>query len=297
MKKAIELLNSYGFTFIEYNQIGKNKYMVIVCPVGHITDKKTYAAFKKNPYCTICTELEKVNRYSHVNFDETYENYKKYNISLRKLASSLNIPYSRLREEFNKRDFKTKSSKEVFDFTSKLYMPQHIFNENGVLWSTIPFAPDYKINEHGQVTGKRKEFLSQYSDKDGYLLTVLQTKYKKRITARVHRLMGICFLVNRENKPVINHKNGIKDDNRLENLEWATESENTLHAFDNHLNVVLLGCNSKLSEEDVKNIYINKFKKTAKKLSEQYKVSTSTVHNIWGKRTWKWFTDIIDDEI
>lgn len=52
----------------------------------------------------------------------------------------------------------------------------------------------------------------------------------------LHRLIAIHFLDNKDNLQQVNHKNGVKTDNRLDNLEWATISENTKHAFDNNLN-------------------------------------------------------------
>lgn len=50
--------------------------------------------------------------------------------------------------------------------------------------------------------------------------------------------MAIAFIPNPENKPVINHINGMKNDNRLENLEWTTQQENTQHAVKTGLKVV-----------------------------------------------------------
>lgn len=65
-------------------------------------------------------------------------------------------------------------------------------------------------------------------DKDGYLF--VRTKTFGGNT-RVHRLVALAFIPNPEDKPQVNHKNGRVSDNRPNNLEWCTNSENHLHAF------------------------------------------------------------------
>jgi len=69
-------------------------------------------------------------------------------------------------------------------------------------------------------------------DKDGYEIISTRKPNGRTTSARVHRLVAEAYIPNPENKPVINHINGIKDDNRVENLEWATVAENTQHGYD-----------------------------------------------------------------
>lgn len=91
----------------------------------------------------------------------------------------------------------------------------------------------YSIDKNGIIKSyhrKKVSVLKPYINKDGYYTTDL-SKNKVRKKFLVHRLVGLNFIPNPENKPEINHKNGIKTDNRIENLEWTTRSENELHAY------------------------------------------------------------------
>ena len=91
---------------------------------------------------------------------------------------------------------------------------------------TIEGFPNYTIDTIGRVYSKyKKAYLKQYNDKDGYYYVKLYNKGKKK-TIKSHRLVCIAFLPNFYNKPMVDHKNKLKSDNRLINLHWATAHEN-----------------------------------------------------------------------
>lgn len=91
----------------------------------------------------------------------------------------------------------------------------------------------YQINQNGDIKtiecGKFK-LLKPSIGKNGYRKVILSQR-GFRYTFLVHRLLAKAFIPNPENKPCINHINGIRSDNRIENLEWCTMSENSIHSY------------------------------------------------------------------
>lgn len=76
--------------------------------------------------------------------------------------------------------------------------------------------------------GNKEQILSLRLDKDGYVIVNLYNKDGMK-TKKVHRIVCDCFHENPENKKEVNHKKGIKTDNRSSQVEWATQSENMKH--------------------------------------------------------------------
>ena len=126
----------------------------------------------------------------------------------------------------------------------------------GEIWKNVDgYEGRYRVSNLGRVKsliGNAKILKSSYNR--GYVSVLLSNrKISKR--ARIHRLVAICFLPEPTNDRVfVNHLNGIKDDNRVENLEWCTHLENVSHAVSTGLMVILLGCenpNAKFTHNQV----------------------------------------------
>lgn len=91
-------------------------------------------------------------------------------------------------------------------------------------WKKIEGFENYSVSNNGQVRNdKTGRILKTYKKPSGYIQVQMG---RKTVPKYIHRLVAQAFIPNASNKPQINHKNGNKGDNRADNLEWVTASEN-----------------------------------------------------------------------
>ena len=101
-------------------------------------------------------------------------------------------------------------------------------------WKQIPLLPDYLISNKGIIINIKTKRIIKHQIKKGYHRVDLKT-IDGRKNLFVHRLVAMAYIPNPENKPQINHINGNKADNTVNNLEWCTNYENAQHAIKNGL--------------------------------------------------------------
>ncbi|MCI8618344.1 MAG: hypothetical protein HFJ60_08980 [Clostridia bacterium] len=102
------------------------------------------------------------------------------------------------------------------------------------IWKDIEgYERGYQVSNLGRVRSfkyKNEKILKFNYDKQGYLLVHLCLNGVRRCK-KVHRLVAQAFIENKNNKTYVNHKDGNKQNNNSNNLEWVTPSENNIHAF------------------------------------------------------------------
>ena len=164
------------------------------------------------------------------------------------------------------------------------------------LWKTIEDYSDFEVSSLARIrrisTGK---ILKQLIGKTGYYQVVVSLGQRGKVKLfKIHREVGKLFVPNPDNKPVINHLDGDKLNNLPCNLEWATYSENSRHAFDTGLHKAPSGiehCNSFLSAEDIEYIrknYIPKHKVFgARSLARKFNIGHPRILDIVKFNTYK----------
>lgn len=169
----------------------------------------------------------------------------------------------------------------------------------------------YKANINGQIWSDiRKKYLKQKINKYGYNCLTLY-KNKKKNSVIVHRLIALTFISNPKDKPEVNHKDGNKLNNYINNLEWVTASENQKHAYKIGLSKPKFGKDNfmfgkgylragekcptaKLTNKQAKEIrrLYKTGKYTQKQVGNLYGVSDSVVYWILKNKTYKERIDV-----
>ena len=167
---------------------------------------------------------------------------------------------------------------------------KEIFEEH---FKQIKGYDNYLISDRGRVFNfKFKKFLKPWKDRGGYLFVGLcKNGVHKHY---LHRLVALAYIPNPENKPTVNHIDGIKTNNFVENLEWNTQKENVRHSWDNGLSKPtcvkgIKNGRAKLSEEQV--LEIRKLYKTGdyyqKDLAKIFDITQPLIGYIVNRKIWQ----------
>lgn len=163
--------------------------------------------------------------------------------------------------------------------------PEELIRNNIILKQYLDTK--YFINNNGNIINNNTSIILKGQNNGNGYLKITLTIEGKQIQRYIHRLVALSFIPNPENKPQVNHLNGIKTDNRVENLEWCTNSENQIHAHKNGLkkngNKVWNGKFSKNDIHIIKEMYNSGIKQI--EISKKMNVCKSTICEILqGKR-------------
>jgi hypothetical protein len=158
------------------------------------------------------------------------------------------------------------------------------------------YEGEYQVNEAGEVysiprMSARNQWVTgghrrPQKHPQGYLFITLRVRDRMLI----HRAVASAFIPNPDNKEFVNHKNGIKTDNRVENLEWATRQENETHAYSTGLKNSTGSHNTMAKLNEGKVGAIRHFLEAGlsnKEIAQMYQVHPVTIGRIRNNRIWR----------
>ena len=169
--------------------------------------------------------------------------------------------------------------------------------ENEIWKDVIRYEGSYQVSNFGRVKSlgagetwnSSSRILKNAIRQSGYSQIDLCNDGRKK-SYKISRLVAQAFISNPENKPQVNHINGIKNDDRMENLEWVNGKENMQHAWSTGLKKPLKGnqCSwSKLTEKQVRVIkHCINLGMTDKEISKYFYNNQSIISSIRYKKSW-----------
>lgn len=159
------------------------------------------------------------------------------------------------------------------------------------IWKKIVGFETYSISSEGRIRNdKRNKSKIATLNKYGYYSSSFSGK-----NFLIHRLVAQAFISNPDNKLIVNHIDGNKINNKVENLEWVSSSENSKHAFNNGLKANTNGeknIMSKLSEKDIIEIFYAEG--SHQKIANHYNIGRVQVTRVKNKTRWKELLDNLD---
>lgn len=147
------------------------------------------------------------------------------------------------------------------------------------------------VGSHKGIDIREEKWLNQYNH-EGYKRVYL-SKNGVRSAKLVHRIVAESFIPNDNNLPCVNHKDGNKQNNNVDNLEWCTVKENAIHAYKNGLlkpskMIGELNGNATLTKEIIKQIRaMYAESKNASKVARHFLIHPKHAYDICHYRLWK----------
>lgn len=165
-------------------------------------------------------------------------------------------------------------------------------------WLPISGYLGYEVSNKGRIRSVNSTYITTFKGKPvtrkkktDLIGTKLSHKGYRRVNLgkveAVHRIVAKAFIPNPKNLPQVNHKNGIKTDNRVDNLEWVTNQENRDHAVANGLHASRATGTGKLTEEQIGDIFSDWVSTnwTQKEIGRKYGVCQQTISKILKAKT------------
>ena len=182
-------------------------------------NKETNEIIEKYETITLASKWIIENVYKTETTNKNIEN------ELRSLSTSLSQKIKRSNNNYFGYNFIWKFEEEI---------TEEITEENEIWKPIIDLEKSgYYISNFGNVKTPSDKIKKKFSITGSYYEMKIIKKGKHH---KIHRLVALHFINNPLNKPFVNHKNGNKLDNNVENLEWCTNQENVIHGYENGLN-------------------------------------------------------------